>query len=184
MDKINCPIWGTPAEGLMLANDSWSINSPRSGGQYTITGTRFVTVGGLSDEQKVLVTSWLASQRLKGKAVPHISVDLDVDSIHPLTVLERAEYLLRYIDAQLSNISDRLEYPSFLPDPHQPIWGRYAEMLAWSSSTELEDLYYLLRFLEDRGLISPPPRKFQSPHRMCILTVEGHTHLAELKARS
>lgn len=184
MEKIGCPIWGTPAEGLMLTNDSWIIDSPRAGGRYTVTGTRFVTVGKLIDDKKVLITLWLVGQRSLGETVPSISDSLDIDSIRHPSVLQRADNLLKYINSQLSGISDVFEYSRWLPKPNQQMWKRYAEMLAWSASTELKELYYLLEFLENRGLIRLPPSSVQSPHLAHILTVSGHTYLAELGNRT
>ena len=99
MEKIDCPIWGTPAEGVMSTNDSWIIDSPRAGGRYTVTCTRYVMVGKLSGDQKVLVTSWLVSQRSMGDSVPRISDNLDIDSIRRPSVLERADNLLKYINS-------------------------------------------------------------------------------------
>ena len=184
MEKLNCPIWGTPADVVMLPNDSWSVDSPRAGGKYTITGTRFVTAANLSDDQKILVTSWLVSQHSLGETVPHISDNLDIDSIRRPSVLQRADYLLEYINSQLSDISDIFTYPRRLQNIDRPLWERTAEMLAWSASTEMENLHYLLAFLEDQGLITTPPPRFQSEHLMRILTVAGHAHLAELGNRA
>lgn len=184
MEKIDCPIWGTPAEGVMLTNDSWIIDSPRAGGRYTVTGTRFVMVGKLSDDQKALVTSWLVSQRSMGETVPRISDNLEIDSIRRPYVVQRADNLLKYINSQLSGISDVFEYPRWVPEPNQQMWKCYAEMLAWSASTEIEDLHYLLKFLENQGLISLPPSSFQSGYLARILTISGHTYLAELGNRT
>ena len=168
----------------MLTNDSWIIDSPRAGGRYTVSGTRFVMVGKLSDDQRVLVTSWLVIQRSMGETVPLISDNLDIDSIRRPSVMQRSDNLLKYINSQLSGISDVFEYPRWIPEPHQSMWKRYAEMLAWSASTELADLYYLLEFLKNQDLISPPPSGYPSGHLTCILTVSGHTYLAELGNRT
>ena len=55
-------------------------------------------------------------------------------------------------------------------------------MLAWSASTELHEVDYLLRFLNDQGLIAPPSERNRVWVR-CRLTVKGHTHLANLETR-
>ena len=183
MEKIKCPIWGTPAEGMMLKNDSWIIYSPRAGGKYTITGTKFVTVGNLSDKQKVLITFWLVSQRSMGDTMPRISDHLNIDSLRSPSVLQRAEYLLKYIYSQLSDITDVFESPQSAPTPRGSNWERYAGMLSWSASTEIRQLRYLLGELGDQGFIAPPRSSMRSVAFHCILTVDGHTHLAELGKR-
>ena len=64
------------------------------------------------------------------------------------------------------------------------MWKRYAEMLAWSASTKIDELDYLFDYLDRQGLIGPPPSGFVSSNLIRILTVEGHTHLAELGNRT
>ena len=97
-----------------------------------------------------------------------------------LQVRQRADNLLMYIDSQLSRISDVFEfklYRQYYPDVDDPLWKRYAEMLAWSESTEIEELEYLLTFLlrEDRleqaygGAVDCNVR----------VTMDGHSYLEE-----
>ena len=179
-----CPIWGTPAEIEMLPKNVWSIDSSRAGGKYTIPPRRSEMIRKLNEDKKVRITSWLVSQRSLGATVPSISDNLDIDSIRRPPVLQRADNLLKYINSKLSGISDVFEYPRWLPEPHLPMWNRCAEMLAWSASTELEDVHYLLKFLENQGLISLPPSSFQSGYLARILTISGHTYLAELGNRT
>ena len=164
----------------MLRNDSLSVNSPRAGGRYIITGTRAVVAGGWSEEQRMLVTSWLVNQRSMGDAQPRISDSMEIDSIRHPSVFERAENLFKYISSQLSSIGDvfRIPYkPQNLEENH-PKWVHYAKMLAWSGSTKLNDVEYLLRFLEDQNLIAPPPKVISVTER-CVLTANGHAHLAK-----
>ncbi|MXW14564.1 MAG: hypothetical protein F4Z76_06540 [Rhodothermaceae bacterium] len=165
--------------------DSFWIDSPRAGGKYIISRTRYQMAGGTL-EQRIKVTSWLVRQRSIGDAVPRISDHMAIDSIRPPSVYQRAENLLKYIDSQLSSISGifrptRNEQDQ-VPDANNPLWVCFAEMLAWSASTELHEVDYLLRFLNDQGLIAPPSERNRVWVR-CTLTVKGHTHLANLRNR-
>ena len=180
MEENTCPIWGTPAEVKMLRNDSLSVNSPRTGGRYIITGTRAVVAGGWSEEQRMLVTSWLVNQRSMGDAEPRISDAMEIDSIRRPSVFERAENLLKYINSQLTSIGDvfRTPYkPQDLEKNHTK-WVRYSKILAWSASTKLNDVEYLLKFLENQDLIASPSKEISVTKR-CILTPKGHAHLAK-----
>lgn len=175
-----CFVWQTPAEGFYSNNDSYRVHSPRTGGTYIISGTESVTVGRLTPDQKVLFTSWLVRQRMMGNHSPIIPSNLELPTNH-LRVHQRAENLLKYIDLQLSKVSDVFRislYDRFNPEP----WERYAEMLAWSESTEPEELNYLLNFLGKQAWLEVPcHRAFE--YRL-TLTVEGHRHLAELTNRT
>ncbi|MXX97778.1 MAG: hypothetical protein F4065_11230 [Rhodothermaceae bacterium] len=181
MEKTTCPIWGTPAECEIRDDSSWHFNSPRAGGRYIISRSWYQMAEGLSNEQRILVTSWLVSQRSVGNAEPRISDTLAIDSIRRPSVYQRAEYLLRYINSQLSNISDHFEPPSGRPNINHSSWKRYAETLAWSGSTMLEDVHYLLDFLASQDWIGPSPSIRASVKTYCILTVRGHALLAELE---
>ena len=179
MEENVCPIWGTPAEVRMLRNDSLSVNSPRAGGRYTITGTRAVMAGDWSDEQRMLVTSWLVNQRSRGDAVPRISDSVEIDTLRRPSVSQRAEHLLKYVSSLLSDISDFFESPRQVPGGNHPLWKSYSEMLAWSSSIKIEELNYLLRYLKDQYLLGPPPSGYVSDNYLYTVTVRGHSYVGE-----
>jgi len=180
-----CPIWGFTADVEMLPNDSLRVYSPRSGGKYTITGTRAILAENFNEDQRMLVTTWLVKQRSLGNAVPHVSDNLEIESIRKPSIIERAENLLKYINSQTSNISDIFESPRFVPKEHQSLMKSFLEMLAWSDSNSLEDLNYLLKFLENQGWISRPPSSlgYTSPDKLWVVTVLGHIYLSDLKSR-
>ena len=181
MEENTCPIWGTPAKFDIRDDSLWYVNSPRAGGRYVISRTVYQVLDGLSHEQKVLVTSWLVSQRSMGNTGPRIPETLAIDSIRRPSVFQRADNLLKYINSQLSNISDHFEPPSGRPNINHSSWVRYAETLAWSGSTKLEEVHYLLDFLASQDWIGPSPSIRASVKTYCILTVRGHAYLAELE---
>lgn len=136
--------------------------------------------GDWSEEQRMLVTSWLVNQRSMGDAQPTISDSMEINSIRHPSVFQRAENLFKYISSQLSSIGDvfRIPYKPQNLEENDPKWVHYAKILAWSGSTKVNDVEYLLRFLEDQNLITSPP-KVMSVTERCILTANGHVHLAK-----
>lgn len=177
-----CPVWGTLAHVTILSNDSWAVNSPRAGGKYTIPGTRVVVVGNLNENLKVRITSWMISQRLLGNEVPDYTENLDIESLPDLSPREQADKLLQYINSKVSKISDDFEAPLIVPNTNQQEWWiRYAEMLAWSSSTELKELHYLLNYLEERGYIFRPSFSSgkSSAHLLYNLTMDGQINIKD-----
>ncbi len=184
MKNNTCPIWGTPAEIDKRDDSSWHVNSSRAGGRYIISDSWYQRTETLNEKQKILVTSWLVSQRLLGDIAPRISDSLEMGSIRDPSVSQRAENLLRYINSQLSSIGDIFRPPRNLQnlDKNDPLRALYAEMLAWSASTELEEVDYLLICLASQGLIEPLSERTRVTVR-CRLTIKGHTHLANLGHR-
>ncbi len=67
-----CPIWGTPAKVQYADNKMMLVNSPRSGGKYRISKTGSMAVSGLSEKQKVSLTSGLVRQRELGQSIPEV----------------------------------------------------------------------------------------------------------------
>lgn len=187
MDLDKCPIWGTPAKVEILDDSSWHVNSPRAGGEYIISGSWHQKSEDLDEAQKTLVTSWLVNQRSMKNTVPVISDYLEIDAIRHPSASQRAENLLKYINSQLSSISDIFRptrNPSDqYPDPDNPLWVCYAEMLAWSASSELHEVDYLLVFLESQDFIRSASSR-TAVYLRCLLTVKGHTHLAEVENRN
>ena len=186
MEKTTCPIWGTPAEFEMRDDSSRHYNSPRAGGRYIISESWQQKAEDLDEEQKVLVTSWLVSQRSMGVAEPRISDSLEIDTIRHPSPYQRAENLLKYINSQLSEIGDvfRTTRIKQAQDPNADnlLWVCYAKLLAWSASTKLDEVYYLLEFLEDQDLIASPTEGTHVKVR-CRLTVKGHTYIANMGTR-
>ena len=102
-------------------------------------------------------------------------------STRRLQVHQRADNLLKYFGSQLSRISEVFEFKlrsQYYPDVDYPLWKRYAEMLAWSESMEIEDLEYLLSFLVTEARLE----KLRGAIGDCNvrLTMNGHSYLEEL----
>lgn len=187
--EIPCPIWGEgfKAEvqgcsidvrtGRTVITIDSLISSPRAGGAYRLdeyAGYVSQRLQSLSTDAKARLTTWLVDQRRHGTREPVITWELahsfgmssDRDS---LSVSKRAERLLVYLAHETKTAGDSLE-----------VHFRFGEALAWSESTELHEIYFLLRYLRNRGLIEEY-NHMAEPGDPClaIVTVQGFGFIEE-----
>ena len=173
-----CPIWNIAASGDSLFDrDMERINSPRAGGWYLITLEAITLLPQIDDRVKARLTTWLVDQRRLGNECPEIfqKTITEVEQQKNLSVLERADRLLQYIEDQTVEIGKQC---IFTPE----------EMLktaigAWSESLSHEEVHYLLKYLDKQGWIALreyPPGKYNIEVGY-TLTVEGYARLAELE---
>ncbi len=179
MKYLPCRIWNIAASGESLSDrDVERINSPRAGGWYLITLEAITRLPQLDDRVKARLTTWLVDQRRLGVKCPEIfqKTITDAEQQKDLSVHERADRLLQYIEAQTVEIGTQCV---FTPE----------EMLktaigAWSESLSQEEVHYLLKYLDKQGWIALreyPPSKYNIEVGY-TLTVEGYARLAELEA--
>ena len=71
-EYTTCPIWKTPAIE-QRTGDGETVDSPRAGGQYSITGRAVVILQSRDESLKFRLTSWLIEQRRLGVDCPKIS---------------------------------------------------------------------------------------------------------------
>lgn len=179
----NCPIWGTPALIEPPKGHSLTVNSPRAGGWYSISGTADVMVNDLDSRSKARLTSWLIEQRRQGtdcpklydKEINHVKVSRD------LSVHIRADNLLQLIRVKVPHIGARISYNNFNLEGEEEVlvW----EMLAYSESINHQELDFLLDYLADRSWLTVTRRsRYGAGRRRYIyeLTVQGYEHLAEI----
>ena len=176
-----CPIWGTSASIEQRTGDGETVDSPRAGGRYFITDRAVVILQSRDESLKSRLTSWLIEQRRLGVDCPKIS-STNVDGIkqrRSLSIHQRADNLLRYIQRQLPHIGMDFDCEMKI-DPHQgdELAQRFREMLAWSESTKVEELTYLLDYLESESCLENISTGLT--HLSYRLTVPGHIHLAEI----
>ena len=67
-----CPIWGTLASIEPLTSDGVTVDSPRAGGRYLITGRATETLKSHDENLKARLTSWLIEQRRLGADCPKV----------------------------------------------------------------------------------------------------------------
>ena len=180
-----CPIWGqsTPAN-VHRIDDSFKVVSPRAGGVYEISGTEWVSVGKFDDKRRTLLTSWLVAERQSGNSVPIVPDSLKFESffsrLNELTPQQRADNLLKYIKSCLKNISDLFSFETTrhrLAALDSADWRNYAQMLAWSESSSIEDLEYLLKHLESRDLLEKSGYS-GATNLVYGITIDGHEYLS------
>ena len=113
-------------------------------------------------------------QRRLGVHCPRIS-SIDIDEIEQrrsLSVHQRADNLLRYIQKQTPSIG--IPFSCHI-DETSPT---FMETLAWSESTKVEDVVYLAKSLEFRGWLLPDRQTLG--YLGYVITMEGYSYLDEI----
>lgn len=171
----SCPIWGTPASAHYLGDvDAMTVDSPRTAGSYYITGSAASLVSDCEPELKARLTTWLIEQRQLGVERPKIFSEIIEDPPqHALPVHVRADRLLQYVQRSIQHIASIFEL-RFNDDTAQD----YLEIQAWSESTTIDEVIYLVNYLEERNWLREHAHSMGV--LMYIITVRGHARLAEL----
>ena len=169
-----CPIWNTPASIEPRTGHGMTVDSQRAGGRYFIADTATEILKDHDENLKARLTSWLIEQRRLGVHCPRIS-SIDIDEIEQrrsLSVHQRADNLLRYIQKQIPKIGIPFDCHIHETDP------TFMETLAWSESTKTEEVVYLVNSLEIQGWLSPNHQAIG--YLGYGITVEGYSYLAEI----
>ena len=168
-EQNRCPIWNTSA--TIIRGDfggGRTLDSARAGGRYKITPEAEILIRQLDPQQKARLTTMLIDRRELGDEVPVVKWQLIEDAKkdkRPLSVHERAERLLRYAERRSDKIGTELNIQS---DPIS------SEAMAWSESTSLNEVFFLTRYLKEKGWLS-----FITKH-VFEVTVEGFSHITEV----
>ena len=169
-----CPIWGTPAaEDHSNGRDGVYVDSQRAGGRYFISRRAVMLVGQSDALLRARLTYWLIEQRRLGVECPEIydSTITMAEQRDDSPVHVRGDRLLQFIGDRTATIGSRVSF--------QKSNATTLLALAWSESTEYQEMGFLLSYLEQRGWIE----KGESAMSMLtyILTVDGYSRLADLK---
>lgn len=186
-----CLIWQEPAVVNRTDTDSFRVDSARAGGPYVASRSLWQVFEAkhFDNQQKALLTSWLVRNRAAGSAEPSLPTAGNIESfvkrLRPQSILQRADFLLRYLETQISHIGKLFEFESSseyfrIYGPQSP--KRSSEILAWSGSLLYDELTYLLEFLEAQGWINKSKNRNPALYNYSI-TVEGYSHLADLKTQ-
>ena len=130
-----CPIWNIAAFGKSeVDRDGRLIDSYRAGGRYFIARTAIAGLTQLDERGKARLTSWLVDQRRLGVKYPEIDSNTItmVKQRQNLSVLERADRLLQYIEAQTVEIGKQ-----FVFTPEEMLSTAIG---AWSESLSQEEV--------------------------------------------
>ena len=188
--EIVCPIWGFNNRAVI--HGEWVsagtneihithealILSPRAGGAYRMTeeAAHLVYVQDwLSIGSKARLTTWLVDQRRHGIREPVITWDIAnnfrlTDDRDAISAYKRGERLLQFLADQTKTAGETVLVHNF-----------YLEALAWTESTELNEIRYLLQYLKKRGFIEGFDLSM-SREGQCraIVTVEGFGYIEEV----
>ena len=171
LTEKKCAIWGTLTDDKPLdAGWNKAFDSPRAGGLYLVSPPATILLEQQDDLLKARLTSWLIEQRRLGAECPEITPATikDAARLRGLPVHERADRLLQYIASQTQHVASRIAFVD--PNVCTPA-------LAWSESIGMDEVEYLLAYLEKQGWLESSG----DTRATFLLTVEGHTRIAALK---
>lgn len=186
MNKTTCPIWGTPAfEAPNDGRHGRIVDSPRTGGEYFVTGSAEPSLKDCEDTFKIRLTSWLVEQRGLGNPCPeiHTGTISEARQRRELRISERVDGILRYLEMRCNTLGTLVCYRVFsnlyattvLDDLDREYFG----LLSHSGCLGGNDLIFLLNYLGQRGLIENTGRNDEI--KGCTLTVEGYARLDEIR---
>ena len=188
MSETKCQIWReTPAEELFRDAAAGNgagmsvFNSPRAGGEYSIIGAG---LNALPDDMRVLLTNWLVEQRRRGCKRPMVNIRTMVDlmTVRPPSVHERADSLLRYLRAKSDLLSTTVEFQAVEDAAKRDETAN--ELLAWTGSLSMSEVIYLATYCAQEGWITHDvPEQGglleQATHAITLMP-PGHARLDEL----
>ena len=174
-----CPIWNVDCDvsNPYGSPDIYLVRgSHRAGGEYEISASAVSEIDEASeDADRARLTSILVERRMKGVDVPRLT-EADVlraRESKPLPVHERAERLLIFLVRSSSNeIGQFLHIGESNPQLFQPA-------LAWSESTQLQELHFLSDYLERLSLIER--RLFAGYMFGAKIEVPGYQYVQEVE---
>ena len=184
-ENSTCAIWDTPATETPANGDGRSIDSPRAGGRYFISGTAEAVLGNCDYHVRVRLTTWLVEQRRLGILSPEITARTidNAKQSRDSDVSDRADSILRHLGERSETLGNQVWFriitKLFNIEQLHDREKVYFELLSHSGCVGEKDLLFLLTYLQDRGLI-----KYSLTHnqeKACTLTVEGYAKLAELE---
>ena len=178
-----CPIWSTRASIEPRTGHGLIVDSPRAGGRYFIADTATEILKSQDEHLKARLTSWLIEQHRLGVDCPKIlsTTVAEIEQRRSLSIDQRVDNLLRYIQRQLPRIGMDFYFEmdsNILEDPQRNETRIFREMLAWSESTEMDELTYLLDYLQSASWLKRMP--CGATCRSYRLTVAGYSYLAEI----
>lgn len=142
-----CAIWGTEAQTLEKGGDFEVFDSPRAGGKYWVSGTAFGQLISLTDNAKLLLTTWLCEQRHSGIDIPQIEsnvLDL-IKSRRRLSVSKRITDALMFLGRNIPRLGESIS-----------IGGNSHDTMRFLPETEsrtLQETSTLITMLRDMQLV-------------------------------
>jgi hypothetical protein len=152
MSALSCPIWNTPAtESRESDGDKIYVFSHRAGGLYSITGSAVPMVQHLSDQHKMLLTTWLCDQRAAGNTDPLITTDVldEIKLKRPLPLSPRIDRALLFFNGlRLGDTATIFDGDFSAADPSASL------LAANTESADKDDLLALFSVLGQLALVN------------------------------
>ena len=187
MTNDSCPIWGAPAKIQPTTRDGQDVDSSRAGGRYFISGTAKATLKSRDESLRARLTTWLIDQRGLGVECPDVMRNVldDVARRRALTVQERADRLLKFLDGQQKHIGDWMRIE--ITNAAEKIYGHgYTELggqlLAHCESVKPQESAYLLEQLEKMGFLEVRSKSKDAAEYS--ITVNGYAYLSDLEKKT
>ena len=179
MEKQCCLIWETAAETFLEPPNGIEIDSNRAGGRYFVTESAISPLLQMGEPMRVLVTSWLVDQRRMGVTRPELSGGIldEIAKRRPLSVRERADNLLRYLDYKSDVLGTCITFSTI--DEAQDLESAHY-LLAWTASRQLSELVTLADYCSEEGWVRHRITHLAGLPRELMLKPSGYTRLAEL----
>ncbi len=161
--ECKCPIWGTPAKEYKLPNGIYKVNSPRAGGLYEITFEAIEDLPAMagSMEEKRKLTYEIIKYAIASSTLRVTTTVLEVVSHRKIPKPEeRAETLLHKLIRDTKHLGQKLEYERSKGDVvygdtmYVDKNGTFGPLMAWSCSKNLDEVLFILRFLEEKDYVS------------------------------
>lgn len=179
----HCIIWpSSPAEHHSVQGDKTKIlvkSSARAGTDYVFS--RDVALNLFNElntgQLRARLTTQLLNANLRGNPQPEVTFDMIqlAKNSRPLPAEERAERLLRHIVNENPDVGVHATLVRDLDFPNASRLPLAYTAMAWSDSTTLQEVEFLLEYLRNRELVTIDDN-FQE--RRVTVTVQGHTHVA------
>lgn len=184
-----CIIWPShPADHAPVRGDSTKrriSSSPRVGTDYVVS--KVVALNLFNElntgRLRARLTTLLLDANLRGNPAPEVTFDLiqRAKNASPLRADERAERLLRHIVETNPDIGVHATLIRDLGAPEASRFPLSYSALAWSDSTTMEEVEFLLHDLRNRGYVTI---KENNEVSRVTVTVQGHAHIADQLAHT
>ncbi len=130
-----------------------------------------------TDKDRARLTTQLLNANLRGNPEPEVTSDMIqlAKNSRPLPAEERAERLLRHIVDENPDVGVHATLVRDLDFPNASRLPLSYTAMAWSESTTLQEVEFLLEYLRNREFVNLDDNVQE---RRVTVTVQGHSHVA------
>jgi hypothetical protein len=162
MAEFTCPIWGSkfPAERLEgTFEGGLRVRSPRTDGEYRISGTAIETIRQMSDEEKARLTTWIVDQRRSGVSCPSVTTHImdEVKQHRPLRFSEKKRRFALFAIDRRCRPGTILRTAGTQDDQYRADTGAIA---AWTECRDDAERSGLVHLFVDEDIVRKPTDEF------------------------